>query len=84
MYCWCVCFRSEHGLLNCDDICMRVMNKQFQLLKFVVDSVYVDLPYDEISLTFNAVSVSLCCLCDGCSVFVSAGHVGCTRGSGIV
>ena len=39
----CVCFRGELGFLNCDDICMCVMNKQFELLEFVFDSVYVDL-----------------------------------------
>ena len=33
------------------------MNKQFVLLEFVFDSVYVDLQYDEISLTFTAGSV---------------------------
>ena len=42
------------------------MNKQFGLLEFVFDSVYVDLQYDEISLTFTAGSVvmwsSLVCL----------------------
>ena len=38
-----VCFRGELGFLNCDDICMCVVNKQFQLLEFVFDSVYVDL-----------------------------------------
>ena len=32
-------------------------NKQFDLLEFVLDSVYVDLQYDEISLTFYAGSV---------------------------
>ena len=37
------------------------MNKQFELLEFVFDSVYVDLQYDEISLTST----------DGC---VSCGH----------
>ena len=36
-------------------------NKQFELLEFVFDSAYVDLQYDEISLTFTAGSVSLCC-----------------------
>ena len=36
------------------------MNKQFELLEFVFDSVYVDLQYDEISLTFTAWSVCLC------------------------
>ena len=52
-----VCFRGELGLLNCDDICMCVVNKQFELLEFIFDSVYVDLQYDEIFLTFTAVSV---------------------------
>ena len=61
----CVCFRAEHGFLNCDDICMCVVNKQFEHLEFVFDSFYVDLQYDEISLTFTAGSVSLCCVC-GC------------------
>ena len=64
MYFECVCFRrGELGFLNCDDICMCVLNKQFELLKFVFDSVYVDLQYDKISLTFTAGSVSLCCVC---------------------
>ena len=58
-----VCFRGEVGFLNGDDICMCVLNKQFKLLEFVFDSVYVDLHYDEISLTFTAGSVSLCCVC---------------------
>ena len=43
-----VCFRGELGSLNCNDICMCVA--------------YVDLQYDEIYLTFTAVSVSLCCV----------------------
>ena len=43
----------------CDDICMCIVNKQLQLLEFVFDSVYVDLKYDEISLTFTAWSVCL-------------------------
>ena len=43
MYFWSGCFRGELGFLNCDDICMRVVNKQFELLEFVFDSVYVDL-----------------------------------------
>ena len=41
---------------------MCVVNKQFELLEFVFDSVYVDLQYDEISLTFTAGSTSLCCV----------------------
>ena len=44
---------GELGFLNCDDICMCVVNKQFDLLEFVFDSVYVNLNYDEISLTFT-------------------------------
>ena len=63
MYFWCVCFRGELGFLNYDDICMCVVNKQFELLEFISDSGYVDLQYDEISLTFTAGSVSLCCVC---------------------
>ena len=41
------------GLVTC------IVNKQFELLEFVFDSIYVDLQYDEISLTFTAVSVRL-------------------------
>ena len=36
MYFGCVCFKGELGFLNCDDICMCVMNKQFELLEFVL------------------------------------------------
>ena len=43
---WVFCFRGELGFLNSDDICMCVMNKQFELLEFVLDNVYVDLQYD--------------------------------------
>ena len=50
-------FRGELGFLNCDDVCMCPVNKQFEHLEFVSESVYVDLQYDEISLTFNAGSV---------------------------
>ena len=57
MYFGCFGFRGELGFLNCDDVCMCVVNKQFELFKLVFDSVYVDLQYDEISLTFTAVSV---------------------------
>ena len=61
---------SELGFLNCDDICMCSVNNQFKLLEFVFDSVYVDLPYDEISLTFTAWSVSLCCVCSHVVVYM--------------
>ena len=63
MYVWCFDFRGELGFLNCDDIGMCVMNKQFELLEFVFESVYVELQYDEISLTFTAGSVCLCVFC---------------------
>ena len=45
---------GELGFLNCADICMCVVNKQFELLEFVFESVYVDLQCNEISLTFTA------------------------------
>ena len=35
MYFGCVCFRDELGFLNCDDICLCVVNKQIELLEFV-------------------------------------------------
>ena len=69
LYFGCVCFRGELGFLNCNDICMCVMNKQFELLEFVFDSVYVDLQYDEISFTFTAGSMPLCCVCSYVVVF---------------
>ena len=67
MYFGCFCFRGELGFLNCDDGCLCVGNKQFELLEFVSESVYVDLQYDEISLIFTAGSV---CLCGGSSPVV--------------
>ena len=53
----CFGFRGELGFLN---VCMCVVNKQFELLEFVSESVYDDLQYDEISLTFTAGPVCLC------------------------
>ena len=50
-------FRGELGFLN--DICMCVVNKQFELLEFVFDFVYVDLQYDDISLTSTTRPVSM-------------------------
>ena len=29
-------FRCDLGFLNCDDICMCVVNRQFELLEFVL------------------------------------------------
>ena len=65
MYFGCFGFRGELGFLNCDDVCMCVVNKQFE---FVSESVYVDLQYDEISLIFTAGSVCLCRVCSLWSV----------------
>ena len=50
-------FNGELGFLNCDGICMHVVNTHFEFLVFVFNSVYVDLMYNEISLTFTAASV---------------------------
>ena len=36
MYFGCVCFRGELGFLYCEDICMCVVNRQFELLEFVL------------------------------------------------
>ena len=47
MYYGCFGFRGELGFRNCDDICMCVVNKQ----------------YDEISVTFTAGYVCLCGVC---------------------
>ena len=60
MYFGCFGFRVELGFLNCDDVCMCVVNKQFELLEFVSESVYIDLQYDEIYLSLTAGSVCLC------------------------
>ena len=75
MYFGCVCFRDELGFLNCDDICMCVVDKQFELLEFVFDSVYVNLQYDEIYLTSTAGSVSLWCVCSHVVVFGVSGRL---------
>ena len=68
MYFGCFDFSGELGFLNCYDICMCVLNKQFELLEFVFESVYVDLQYDEISVTFTAGSVCLCGVCSPMAV----------------
>ena len=36
------CFWDELSFLDCDDICMCIVNKHFEVLKFVFNSVYVD------------------------------------------
>ena len=67
MYFGCFGFRCELGFLNCDDVCMRVVNKQFELLEFVSEPVCIDLQYDDISLTFTA---GVVCVCGGSPVVV--------------
>ena len=42
---------------------MCVVNKLFELLEFVFESVYVDLQYDEIYLAFTDGSVCMCGVC---------------------
>ena len=69
MYFWNVGFRGELGFLNCDDICMCAVNKHFELLEFILDSVYVDLQYDVIYLIFTAGSMCLCGVCSHMVVF---------------
>ena len=58
MYFWCFGFRGELGFLNCDDVCMCVVNKQFELLEFVSESVYVDLQYDHAQKTVNRAPIA--------------------------
>ena len=45
------------------------MNKQFKLLELVFETVYVDMQYDKIYLTFIAGSVCLCSICTPVVVF---------------
>ena len=54
MYFGSFCYRGELGFLNCDDISMCVVNKQFEFLLFVFNFVYVDLQHNYISLNFTA------------------------------
>ena len=69
MYFGCFCVRGELGFLNCDAICMCLVNKQLELHEIVLESVYVVLQYDDISLTFTAGYVCLCGVCDHLVVF---------------
>ena len=63
MYIWSLALGVCWVLLNCDDNCMCVVNKKFELFEFVLKSVYVNLKYNEIYLTFTAGSVCLCGIC---------------------
>ena len=54
--------RGEIGFLNCDDICMCVLNKQFELFEFVFKSLNVD--YSIIRfLTLLLVCLCACVVC---------------------
>ena len=46
MYSWCFDIRGELGFLNCDDVYMCIVNKQFELIVFIFESVYVDLQHN--------------------------------------
>ena len=46
---------------------MRVFDESFELLKFVVYAVYVNLQNDEISLVITARFVNACGICGVCS-----------------
>ena len=61
-----VCRKSSPHL----GVCVCVVNKQFELLEFVFNSVYVNLQYDHVSLIFTAGSVCLCCVCSRVVVLV--------------
>ena len=67
IYFGCVCFRDEFGFLNCDDICMCVLNKQFELLEIAF--IPFMLTCSIISLTFTAGSVTVCCVCSHMVIF---------------
>ena len=70
IYFGCFGFRGEFGFMNCDDVYVCVVNKQFEFLEVFLNSIYVDLQYDEISLRFTAESESLCRVVSVCEVGV--------------
>ena len=51
MYFWSFCCRGELDFLNCDAICVCVVNKQFEFLEFILNSVHVDLKIKFIALS---------------------------------
>ena len=69
-----LCNLSVRTVVQLSTFCVKSacvsLNKQFDFLELVFDSVYVDLLYDEISFTFTAGYV---CLCGGCSHVVVFG-----------
>ena len=65
MYFGCVCFGGEFGFLNCDDICMRVVNKQFELL-----TLFVFITFMLTCSMMRFLSLLLLGLCSSCGVSV--------------
>ena len=63
MYFGCLDFSGELGFLNCDDICMCVVHKQFELLEFVLG------PFMLTCSMIRFLSISLLGPC-ACVVFV--------------
>ena len=63
MYFGCFYFRDDISFLNCDDVCMCVVNKQFQLLEFVLS------PFMLTCSMIRFISLLLLDLC-ACVVFV--------------
>ena len=59
----CFDFRDVLRFLNCDDVCICVVNKQFEFLEFVFESVYVDL---SLMIFLSLLLLGLC----ACVVFV--------------
>ena len=54
-----LCNLSARTVVKCVDIGMCVVNRQFELLEFIFDLIYLDLQYDEIYLSFTARYVSV-------------------------
>ena len=57
MYFVSVCFRGGLGFMNCDDIYMFVVNKQFELINFVL------VPFMVTCNIFRFLLILLLCLC---------------------
>ena len=69
MYFWCFGFRGELGFLNCDDVYMCVVNKQFDLLEFVISSSLFLSPFMLTCSMMILLSLLLLGMC-ACVVFV--------------
>ena len=82
MYFRSFCFRGEFGFMNCDDICMCVVNKPFELIYFGFNSVYVHLEYNEVYLSLMlglcaCVVMWLSLVCLWCCLGTLCGYSGC-------